>query len=63
MLSFSLFCSGICGGVQHDGGSSSAGERCEEGGPRAPAGHEPKAHQASVLQGRQLSKSLIATAQ
>lgn len=54
---------GICGVVQHDGRSSSAGEHCEEGGPCAPTDLEPKAHQASVMQGRQLSKSLTARAQ
>ena len=56
-LSFSLwFClpSVICRGVQPDIGPAPAGEHCEEGGSGGPAGHEPAAHKAPVLCGRQL---------
>lgn len=40
-------------------GPAPAGEHREEGGPDDPADHEPAAHPASVLRGRELSEGQV----
>lgn len=63
-MNFSLWSPAvICRGVQPDSRSPSAGEHCEEGRSFPSADHEPKADQAAVLHGRQLSKSQITLCQ